>query len=98
MEPPPELDGDCVARAEWRRLAPMLMAARLVTVADRQPLIAACLEWSVYVRANRLSRRGDMTVNAVPAVAASRRRLPSRIARCNRCWSDDGTASDLRFG
>jgi P27 family predicted phage terminase small subunit len=45
---PAVLVDDPVAAAEWRRLAPLLREARVVTEADRNALIAACQQWSVY--------------------------------------------------
>jgi P27 family predicted phage terminase small subunit len=45
---PPELASDAVAAAEWTRLAPLLREARVVTQADRNVLLAACQQWSVY--------------------------------------------------
>jgi P27 family predicted phage terminase small subunit len=57
-EPPIELAADpaqpeglAVARAEWRRLAPMLRRCRQITEADRTALLALCLEWDRYLEA-----------------------------------------------
>jgi P27 family predicted phage terminase small subunit len=57
-EPPIEIAEDplqpgalAVARAEWRRLAPMLRRCRQVTEADRTALLALCVEWDRYLEA-----------------------------------------------
>jgi P27 family predicted phage terminase small subunit len=47
--PPPELEGDPLAQAEWRRVAPMLRGCRLITEAERTSLIVLCQQWSRYV-------------------------------------------------
>jgi P27 family predicted phage terminase small subunit len=47
-DPPSAIAEDPVAAAEWRRLAPLLRDARMITDADRNVLIAACQQWSVY--------------------------------------------------
>jgi phage terminase small subunit len=70
--PPAELEGDTVACAEWTRLAPVLRAARQVTEADRPALVAACLEWSRYLRTYRLADRdGLVTVRGSGGIGSS---------------------------
>lgn len=46
--PPAVIDGDTTACVEWRRLAPILRRARLLTDADVNALIAYCQQWSIY--------------------------------------------------
>lgn len=55
-EPPPHLDDD--AKAEWRRVAPILHALELLTDADLHPLAAYCqavadfIEATLWIRQN----------------------------------------------
>jgi len=50
-EPPPLIAGDASAAAEWRRLAPLLRRARVLTEADVNALTAYCQQWSIYQHA-----------------------------------------------
>lgn len=61
-EPPADLAG--AAAQEWRRLAPQLRRARQVTEADRGALIAACLEWAIYLDASRRVAELGLVVKA----------------------------------
>src|SRR4029453_18636400 len=60
--PPPELAGDDVAETEWRRVAPMLRACKLVTEAERPLLITLCQQWSRYLEAQQKIRESGMLV------------------------------------
>lgn len=95
--PPPELAGDRVARAEWRRLAPILRAARQITEADRGLLITLCLEWSRYRAAARLARALLVTTHngyttAHPAVGIAR----NTAALCLKLWAELGCTPSSR--
>lgn len=46
--PPTLIETDTVAAAEWRRLAPILREARILTDADLNALVAYCQQWSIY--------------------------------------------------
>lgn len=50
-EPPEVIAGDARAAAEWRRLAPLLKTARVLTDADYGSLLAVCQQWSLYLDA-----------------------------------------------
>jgi phage terminase small subunit len=51
--PPAELEGDEIARAYWVRHVPMLRRIGLVSLLERELLIALCQQWSRY-QATRL--------------------------------------------
>ena len=98
-EPPLELEGDKVAAAEWRRLAPMLRKARVVTEGDRASLIAACTEWSRYLTANEGAKKAGPVV-ATPAgypmqnphIAIAGKAL----AMCVKLWGELGLTPSSR--
>lgn len=98
--PPPELDDQPVAAAEWRRLAPMLRQARQVTEADRGALIALCLEWGRYIDATKKVQQSGMVVKAPksgypmpnPYLAIATRAL----AGCNKLWPELGLTPSSR--
>ena len=46
--PPAELDEDEIARAYWTRHVPMLRRIGLVSLLERELLIALCQQWSRY--------------------------------------------------
>lgn len=50
-KPPPWLPRTGPARSAWRRLAPVLTAARVLTVADAEALALACLALSDFLEA-----------------------------------------------
>src|SRR5262245_13365615 len=55
--PPPDLDGDVVAQAEWRRILPTLRSGGVVTALDVSLLIALTQQWSHYQQAIQQVRR-----------------------------------------
>lgn len=98
-EPPAELEGHAAGRAEWIRLAPMLRRARQITEADRGALLAACLEWDLYLTATRnveeeglviVTPRGFMMAN--PYIGIARRALVA----CTRIWPELGLTPSSR--
>lgn len=96
---PEELAADPVARAEWQRIAPVLITAKRVSSVDRALLIAACTEWSRYIRATRVPTRGDMTVTRgsggkgiAPSLAVAHRALQSLL----RLWPELGLTPRAR--
>lgn len=96
---PDALAGDAVAIAEWQRLAPLLRQARVVTDADRNALIAACQQWSIY---------RDALVQAPPARRVLRSPndypLPNpflaiankALLHCERLWDSLGLTPSAR--
>lgn len=50
-EPPEHLDEE--ARAEWERVAPVLVGAKVLTALDRAAMAGYCTAWSAYVKADR---------------------------------------------
>ena len=90
--PPAELQGDTAAGAEWRRVAPILRAAGLVTPTERGALIALCQQWSRYIAAHAqvmalgmcIDTRKGPTPNPYLFVA------DRALAHCSRLWSELG--------
>jgi len=90
--PPPELDGNDRARAEWIRVAPLLRASGLATQAEKSSLIALCLEWSAYLNAqdalreSRLVKGKNGKYRLSPQVAIADRAL----SNCHWLWNELG--------
>jgi P27 family predicted phage terminase small subunit len=95
---PRELDGHEDAATEWRRLAPMLRQAGQLTLVDRAALVAACLEWDMYLAAVRALQAGGLTIEGKWGVRPS----PyigirnQAIAACNRLWPELGLTPTSR--
>lgn len=91
-EPPAELNGNATARAEWKRVAPLLRLCGLVSQAERTALVALCLEWATYLVAQRQLRRArlvkgkDGVLHISPYVAIADRAL----SQCQRLWAELG--------
>jgi P27 family predicted phage terminase small subunit len=97
--PPPELDGETVAAAEWRRLAPMLRQARQITEADRSALIAACLEWGRYIDATKKTQTLGPVVtgpNGYPMTNPFLSIAARALAACNKLWPELGLTPSSR--
>ena len=97
--PPPELDDQKVAAAEWARLAPMLRQARQVTEADRGPLIALCLEWGRYIEATRKTQTLGPVVKSPSGYPMTNPYLSiatRALANCNRLWPEMGLTPSSR--
>jgi P27 family predicted phage terminase small subunit len=91
--PPPDLDGDDRAAAEWRRLAPMLRACKLVTEAERTLLIALCQNWSRYLEAQDKIRKLGLLVktpNGLPVVNPYLDIANKALAICRPLWVELG--------
>ena len=90
--PPPELQGDRRAKAEWRRLAPMLRGCGLITEAERGALISLCLEWSTYLAARwQLHRHGiTITVDGATRKSPYLAIASDALVHCQRMWTELG--------
>ena len=90
--PPPELDGNDRARAEWQRVAPLLRESGLATQAEKSTLTALCLEWSAYLdaqdklRQSRLVKRKGGVLRISPQVQVADRAL----SNCHWLWNELG--------
>lgn len=90
--PPPELAGNRRARAEWRRVAPLMRACGLVSEAERTALTALCLEWAAYLEAQRELKHArclkddEGHLYRSPYVDIADRAL----GHCHRLWSELG--------
>jgi phage terminase, small subunit, putative, P27 family len=91
--PPPELEGDKAAEAEWRRVAPMLRACKLVTEAERTVLLALCQEWSRYLEAHGKVRTLGMLVktgDGIPRINPYLKICDRALVLCHRLWVELG--------
>jgi len=91
--PPPELAGDDLAAAEWRRVAPMLRACRLVTEAERPVLVALCQQWSRYLEAQTKIRELGMLVrtpDGLPARNPFLKIQQDAYVICRQLWIELG--------
>ena len=88
-DPPPELTGDRRAKAEWRRLVPMLRDCGLISQAERGALISLCQQWSTYLEARVMLKRKGLTTDqgrVSPFVDIADRAL----GHCHRLWHELG--------
>lgn len=96
---PELLAPDDVAAAEWRRLAPLLREARIITQADRNALIAACQQWSVYqdalVQAPK-HRRVLRSPNDYPIPNPFIPIANKALVHCERLWESLGLTPSAR--
>lgn len=90
---PRELARDAQAIEEWRRLAPMLQAAKVLTDGDRASLIALCQVWSRYLTATAQLLDADLVVKSRhghrqpnPYIGVANRAL----AQCLKLWAELG--------
>jgi len=97
--PPPELDHNPVAQAEWKYLAPKLRRAKHVTAGDKGALIALCIEWARYLEAMAQVHRRGMVVPAPsgypipnPYLAIGTRALQA----CIKLWPELGLTPSSR--
>jgi len=91
--PPPELAGDALAEAEWRRVAPMLRACKLATEAERTGLIALCQQWSRYLEAQDNIRTLGMLIKTPKGIPIANPYLAiadKALAHCHRLWVELG--------
>lgn len=99
LEAPAELEDRPLALAEWRRLAPMLRAARQVSEADRSALLAVCLEWARYLEATKKTAELGLVVRTPagypitnPYISIASRAL----AACSKLWPELGLTPSSR--
>jgi P27 family predicted phage terminase small subunit len=97
--PPPELQNNPVAQAEWLYQAPKLRKARQISAADRSALLALCIEWSRYLAAIEGIERRGMIVQAPsgypipnPYLSIATRALQS----CIKLWPELGLTPSSR--
>lgn len=96
---PPVLAGDDVAASEWKRLAPLLRQARIVTEADRGALIAACQQWSVYqdsLQRAPAERRVLRSPNDYPIPNPYIPMASKALLHCERLWESLGLTPSAR--
>ncbi len=98
-EPPAELMADVVAAAEWRRVAPMLRIARVVTEAERAVLVALCQQWSRYLEAHGKVQSLGMVVKGhkeQPITNPYLRLADRALAHCLKLWAELGLTPSSR--
>lgn len=96
---PPEIAADVVAAGEWRRLAPLMRSARMVTEIDRASLLALCQQWSVYQDASSKVPTAGMIVKSPsgypmpnPYIAIANKAL----VHCMKLWAELGLTPSSR--
>ena len=91
-EPPAELGSDEQAEAEWRRLAPLLRGARILTIGDRSALVALCQMWSTYLEAAAGARLGLIEEDAKgkPIASPYVKIADSALTQCRALWNELG--------
>lgn len=97
--PPFELGSDKVALAEWRRLLPLLKAAKVITEGDRGSLLALCQQWSRYLTATERLALTGMVVRSPsgypmpnPYVGIANKTL----GNCIKLWAELGLTPSSR--
>jgi P27 family predicted phage terminase small subunit len=91
--PPPELDGDEVARKEWARVAPILRLCGLVSEGERSALLALCQQWSRYLEATSKVRSLGMIVKKPSGIPVTNPYLAvsdHALAACHKLWAELG--------
>ena len=91
--PPRELANDPDAEKEWRRVAPLLRVARLVTESERAALVALCQQWSRYLAAHAQVIALGMCIETTKAVPIPNPYLlvaDRALTHCHRLWSELG--------
>jgi P27 family predicted phage terminase small subunit len=99
IDAPPELAGDEKALAEWRRLRPLLQAARVLTEADYMTLIALCQQWSLYLEAKSKLATTGMLVKApsgYPIVNPYLSVVNRALEHCEKIWTELGLTPSSR--
>lgn len=84
--PPAILGTHGHAHNEWKRLAPILRDAGLVTEAERSALISLCLEWAAYLDAKARARRQVKVKDASRYLLMADRALN----QCRYFWKELG--------
>ena len=86
--PPPALDGDAEAIAEWTRVVPTLRRVGLVSDLEWSSLIAYCRVWSRLVLAESLILADGAIVAGAPHPAL--RVANDAIGQCLKFWAEHG--------
>ena len=96
---PSELMGDERAVTEWRRLLPMMQAARAITDAERTSLIALCQQWSRYLNATLSVEQAGMVIRSPsgypmpnPYIGIANKSL----GHCLKLWAELGLTPSSR--
>lgn len=98
-EPPMELLDDTAAITEWRRLLPLMKAARVLTEADRGSLLALCQQWSRYLDASREVKKHGMVVKAPSGYPIPNPYLSianKALQHCVKLWAELGLTPSSR--
>lgn len=91
--PPPEIEADQLAAAEWRRVVPLMRVCGLASQAERAALIALCQQWSRYLEAQGKVRELGMIVKktrGVPMVNPYLAVSDRALAHCQKLWGELG--------
>jgi P27 family predicted phage terminase small subunit len=97
--PPVELANNPIATEEWQRVAPMLRQGRQITEADRNALIALCVEWSRYVEAIGKVQQSSMLVRTPSGYPMPNPYLSiatKALSGCLKLWPELGLTPSSR--
>lgn len=95
----PSVLKDDRASAEWRRLAPMLSASKVLTEGDRASLIALCQQWSRYLDATEKAEAAGLIVKAPSGYPMPNPYLGvanKALAHCTKLWAELGLTPSSR--
>ncbi len=97
LTPPAELDDLPGAQAEWRRLAPLLQRAGVISEGDRTALVALCVEWDRYVEARAKAYPRVVKAPSGYAMPNPWLAIQSRaLAACLKLWPELGLTPSSR--
>lgn len=99
VEPPGDLLRHPRALEEWARLVPLLTAARIITAADRNALVAACQQWALYLDATDKVATAGMIVKAPSGYPVQNPYLgiaSKALAHCQKLWVELGCTPSAR--
>jgi P27 family predicted phage terminase small subunit len=98
--PPPELEGDAVAIAEWARVVPLLRVSGVITHGERAALVALCVEWSHWIEAQTKIRQLGMLVkgkaDGLPVRNPYIRIANDSLKQLQRLWVELGLTPSSR--
>jgi P27 family predicted phage terminase small subunit len=93
---PPELTHPA-AIAEWRRLVPLLTAARQVSDADHSALMALCIEWGRYLEAlSKVTTLVVLTPSGYPMPNPYLSVATKALVACTKLWPELGLTPSSR--
>lgn len=97
--PPDDLQGNPLACAEWRRLAPLLRVSGIITAAEQPLLVTLCLTWATWIEAQTQLRAVGMLIkgkDGLPVRNPYIRIANDALQQCQRLWIELGLTPSAR--